>query len=80
VPFAKIDVDRAIEFWKLALPTEFGLAVATNRDRRWFLNLLEEARRTHLGTEEAYEFKILVPEQPEDEVWLVRRDNGEAKG
>jgi hypothetical protein len=77
MPYAKADVERAIELWKLAIKSPHGLAIATNRDRRWFKGILDEARRVYLSTEEAYELTPIIPAEPEDEVWLVRRYENE---
>lgn len=73
MPYAKADVERAIEFWKLAMKAEHGLAIATNIDRRYFMNILSEARRVYVSTEESYHYVIIIPEDPDDEVWIVRR-------
>jgi hypothetical protein len=79
MPYAKADVVRAIEFWKLAIVSEHGIAIAIDRDRRWFRNILDEARRLHLQTEEAHALLVTFPEEPEDEVWIVRKYDEQAK-
>lgn len=73
MPYAKADVERAIQFWKLAIKSPHGIAIGIDRDRRWFRNILEEARRLHLPIEEAYELTPFIPEEPEDEVWIIRK-------
>jgi hypothetical protein len=73
MPYAKADVEKAIELWKLALTTTHGLAIAVNIDRRYFLNILQEARRVYVSTEESYHYVTIIPEEPDDEVWIVRR-------
>jgi hypothetical protein len=76
--YAISDVEKAAELWKLAIKTEHGLAIAQSADRRWFVNILSEARRVHVSTEESYHYVVVIPETPEDEVWIVRRyQNGQ---
>ena len=73
MPLAKADIEKAIPIWKLAIKSEHGLAIQVDIDRRQFLNILLEARRVNISTEESYELVVIIPEQPDDEVWIVRR-------
>ena len=74
MPPADKEVQRAIEYWKAAVKTEYGLAIASNH-REYLARVLAEARKIKLGTEDVYKFRIITPENPEDEVWLIRSED-----